>query len=253
MSTSRSERVGANPESLNMTCDVTCLDDCQRLAGAAFNISSRVFVVFLSGISENAMVHKASPEDWHRVITVNLEGAFLIARSFLPGMRNAGYGRFAFAGSVTSRLGTIGTSSYSSSKEGLKALSRVISCENASKGITSNALEIGYMNSGLTNTIPVSIRESILKQIPAGRFGNPSELTPILLMLEQASYMTGSGNFLIRWTLERPDTRTGVRIIRRHTSISGDRQMQPPGIGDGGKGICRSGIDMSLYRAPWKL
>ncbi len=190
--TSRTDRVSDNPDNLNVICDVTCLDDCRRLATTVFGISNRVFVVFLSGISINAMVHKASPDDWHRVMAVNLEGAFLIARSFLPEMRKAGYGRFAFAGSVTGRLGAVGTSSYSSSKEGLKALSRVIACENAAKGITSNTIEIGYMDSGLTSTIPAPIQDSILKQIPAARFGDPNEITDVLLMLEHASYMNGS-------------------------------------------------------------
>lgn len=192
ISTSSRESTGGNPDALYAVCDVTCPDDCLKLSETAFSEGGRVFVVYLPGISLNSMVHKASPVDWHRVMAVNLEGAFHIARSFLPGMRNAGYGRFAFAGSVTARLGAAGTGPYSSSKEGLKALSRVIATENASKGITSNTLEIGYMNSGLTNTIPASIREGILKQIPAGRFGDPDEIAAILLMLEQASYMNGS-------------------------------------------------------------
>lgn len=192
ISTSREATAGGNPDALHAACDVTCPDDCRKLAETAFAAGRKVFVVYLPGISLNAMIHKASPADWHRVLSVNLGGAFLIARSFLPGMREAGYGRFAFAGSVTARLGSAGTGSYSSSKEGLKALSRVIATENAAKGITSNTIEIGYMDSGLTNSIPAPIREGILKQIPAGRFGNPDELPAILLMLEKASYMNGS-------------------------------------------------------------
>ncbi len=175
-----------------MHCDVTSLDDCRAVADRAFSQSRKVFVVCLSGISVSSMIHKTNPDDWNRVLNVNLGGAFQVARAFLPGMREAGYGRLAFAGSVAGRLGAVGTGSYSASKEGLRGLVRVIACENASKGISANTIEIGYMDSGLTNTIPEAIRESIRGQIPAGRFGAPGELTPVLLMLEEASYVNGS-------------------------------------------------------------
>lgn len=192
VSASRVAGVRFNNNVLNLPCDVTNFDDCQRLAEVAFGMNRRIFVVFLAGISIDTMLHKASPENWRRVIETNLEGAFKIARAFLPEMRTTGYGRFAWAGSITSRLGTPGTGSYSASKEGLKAMSKVIACENASKGITSNVMEIGYMNTGLIHTVPEETQIEKLKQIPAGKFGDPSELTSILLMLENSLYVNGS-------------------------------------------------------------
>jgi NAD(P)-dependent dehydrogenase (short-subunit alcohol dehydrogenase family) len=126
------------------------------------------------------------------VIEVNLTGAFLVASAFLRHMRPLKHGRIVFAGSVTGRIGAAGTCSYSASKEGLRGLSRVLATENAALGITVNCLEIGYMDAGLSYTIPADIRERIRQGIPAGGFGNPSDITETILFLERASYVTGS-------------------------------------------------------------
>jgi 3-oxoacyl-[acyl-carrier protein] reductase len=173
-------------------CDVTSADDCAALAGEAALRSARLSVVYLPGLSESSVLHRTVEKSWLRVVDVNLNGAFRIARAFLPGMRTAGYGRFAFAGSVTGRLGAPGTGSYSASKEGLRGLSRVIASENAARGVTANVLEIGYMDAGLTYTIPGETRDELVRRIPAGRYGDPAELASLLLLLEDASYVNGS-------------------------------------------------------------
>jgi beta-ketoacyl ACP reductase len=175
-----------------MHCDSTIPEDCENLADRAFLMSSRVTVAYLPGISASAACHRQSLEEWRRVLDVNLTGAFLVAGAFLRRMRGAKFGRIIFAGSVTGRLGVAGTCSYSASKEGLRGLTRVLATENAALGITVNCLEIGYMDAGLSYTIPGEIRERIRQSIPAGGFGNPSEITESILFLERASYVTGS-------------------------------------------------------------
>jgi NAD(P)-dependent dehydrogenase (short-subunit alcohol dehydrogenase family) len=173
-------------------CDTTCPSDCENLAERAFAMSSRVAVIYLPGISASAACHRQSLEDWKRVLEVNLTGAFLVAGAFIRRMRGVKFGRIIFAGSVTGRLGAAGTCSYSASKEGLRGLTRVLATENAALGITVNCLEIGYMDAGLSYTIPEEIRERIRRSIPAGGFGNPSEITESILFLERVSYVTGS-------------------------------------------------------------
>jgi len=188
----KNNTVEFSPEIDSARCDVESYDDCVRLAAQCKSISSELFVVFLPGISQSSMTHKTTPSDWVKIIHTNLTGAFHVTRAFLPVMRDSGYGRLVYAGSVTGRLGSIGTSAYSASKEGLKGLMKVVATENASKGITANLLEIGYMSGGLTNSIPNQIIESILTKIPEGRLGDPQELVSILFMLEATSYVTGT-------------------------------------------------------------
>jgi 3-oxoacyl-[acyl-carrier protein] reductase len=126
------------------------------------------------------------------VIQVGLSGAFLAARAFLPRMRDSGWGRIVFAGSVVGRIGVPGTSAYAAVKEGLKGLTRAVARENASKGITVNCIELGYMDAGLTFTIPEELRGEILKSIPGGGFGDPRNLAEAILFLEKVDYVTGS-------------------------------------------------------------
>jgi len=177
---------------LSMRCDVTREGDLADFSRACFEISDRVALTYLAGLSRNSVAHRMSSPDWSDVIGVGLSGAFLASRAFLPAMRSAGWGRLIFAGSVVGRLGVPGTGAYSAVKEGLKGLSRAIAVESASKGITVNCIELGYMNAGLTFTIPEEVRGTILRSIPLGRFGDPANLVEAVLFLEKADYVTGS-------------------------------------------------------------
>jgi NAD(P)-dependent dehydrogenase (short-subunit alcohol dehydrogenase family) len=178
--------------SLSMKCDVTREEDLETFAAACSGVADRIFMLYLAGLSRNAVAHRLSLKDWSEVIQVGLSGAFLAARAFLPGMRDAGWGRIVYAGSVVGRIGVPGTSAYGTVKEGLKGLTRAVAKENASKGITVNCLELGYMDAGLTYTIPEELRGEILKAIPAGGFGDPLNLAEAILFLEKADYVTGS-------------------------------------------------------------
>ncbi len=177
---------------ISRQCDVSDLPGLERFAAECWTISDRISLVYLAGISRNAMSHRLEPDDWEEVIRTNLTGSWMAARAFLPGMRQFGWGRIVFAGSVTGRLGVPGTAAYSASKEGLKGLARTMARENATKGITVNCIELGYMDAGLTYTIPDEIREGILKDIPAGRFGDPCNLLETVLFLDAADYVTGA-------------------------------------------------------------
>lgn len=187
--TGSSEISGA---ALTMKCDVTRQEDLEAFAASCREMSDRVSLVYLAGVSHNSVVHRMNVEEWREVIQVGLSGAFLAARAFLPDMRSRGWGRIAFAGSVAGRIGVPGTGAYSAVKEGLKGLARALAKENASKGITVNCLELGYMDAGLTYTIPEQVRGEILRSIPAGGFGNPHNLSEAVLFLEKAEYVTGS-------------------------------------------------------------
>ena len=177
---------------ISRQCDVSDLAGLERFANECRTISDRISLVNLAGISRNMMSHRLELDDWQDVIRTNLTGSWMTARAFLPGMREAGWGRIVFAGSVTGRLGVPGTSAYSASKEGLKGLARTLARENVAKGITVNCIELGYMDAGLTHTIPQEIREGILEDIPARRFGDPANLLETVLFLDAADYVTGA-------------------------------------------------------------
>lgn len=173
-------------------CDVTSNESINEYTKQVLPKSKQHVIVYLSGISKEGMTHRLSEADWSLTLNINLSGAYRVAKSFLPYMRQVEWGRFLFAGSVTPRIGVPGTSSYSASKAGLVGLSKTIAVENAQKGITSNCLEIGYMDAGMTYTIPEDFLEGLRETIPTGRFGAPSGIADAVAYLIDAQDVTGS-------------------------------------------------------------
>jgi len=182
----------AIPSVVNVQCDVTEIGDCINLAEKAFSISSQITLVYMPAHSVNSMCHKLKKADWNKVIDVSLSGAFSVVSSFLAKMRKVSFGKIVILGSITGRIGVPGTVAYSTAKEGLKGLTRVVSIENAQRGITANYIELGYMASGLTYSIPEIIRKNIQDSIPIKEFGNPSEITEAIVFLSKSKYINGS-------------------------------------------------------------
>lgn len=100
-------------------CDVA---DAASVASASEKVFSDLgvprVVVSNAGIVRRAFVHEMSEADWDAVVGVNLKGTFLVARAFLPRMREAGRGRVVVLGSISSTLGTARQSAYCASKWG---------------------------------------------------------------------------------------------------------------------------------------
>lgn len=173
-------------------CDSTSADECEALAERVFEGDSRVFLTYMPASKVDKVCHRLAVQDWLRVMDVNLNGAFFAMSSFIRRMRPLGYGRIALVGSVSGRIGAPGTAAYSASKEALRGLSRTAAVENASRGITVNYMELGFMNTGLSLEIPPGVQEGFRSSIPSGVFGDPGNLTEALVFLEQADYVTGS-------------------------------------------------------------
>lgn len=175
--------------------DVSCEDDVEGMVARVSDQLSRIDVlVNNAGISTSGISWKLELEDWRRVLDVNASGTFLCIKHVLPFMRSQGTGRIINIVSVVGQTGMPGTAAYSASKAAVIGLTKTIAREVANKGITVNALALGYFEEGLLYTIPTEHRAKILEQIPLGRFGDPSELTWIVraLCAPEAAYITGS-------------------------------------------------------------
>jgi len=175
-----------------MKCNVASENEINDFAAACSERNQRIVLTYLAGISRNAYAHRLRKDDWDDVLQVCLTGAFLATKAFLPAMRAANWGRIIYAGSIVGRIGVAGTSAYSAAKEGLKGFARTVAKENGGMGITANYIELGYMNAGLTYTIPESIRASLKEAIPANQFGDPGNLFEAVRFIESTDYLNGS-------------------------------------------------------------
>jgi len=152
-----------------------------------------IILLNCAGISYNSFAHKADLAKWERVIDVNLKGSFHMIHQLLPYMRQQGYGRIINFSSVIVSLPTPGVSAYAASKAGLLGLTKSLAAENASKGISVNAINLGYVSVGMgVNEVPVAYQEKMKTQIPAGRFCEPEEVYNTVNYLIQTEYVNGA-------------------------------------------------------------
>ncbi|MEK7873257.1 MAG: SDR family oxidoreductase, partial [Chloroflexota bacterium] len=146
-----------------------------------------------AGITRDKLLLRMSDDDWDKVLSINLKGAFLCTRAVLSGMLRARWGRIINIASVVGRTGNAGQANYSAAKAGLIALTKTTAQEVGSRGVTCNAIAPGYVETAMTISLPESVRQEFLKRIPLGRPAQPEEVAKAAAFLasEDASYVTG--------------------------------------------------------------
>jgi len=132
-------------------------------------------------------------EDWQTVIDVNLTAAFRLSRAVVRGMMKARWGRIISITSVVAAMGNPGQVNYAASKAGLTGLTKSLAAEVAKRGITVNCIAPGFIVTAMTDGLGEAPRERLLATIPAGRFGEPFEISAAALYLAsaEAAYVTG--------------------------------------------------------------
>jgi acetoacetyl-CoA reductase len=159
-----------------------------------------------AGITRDAALHKMTIEQWSAVINTNLNSLFNMTRPVIEGMRARGFGRIVNISSINGQKGQFGQSNYAASKSGDIGFTKAVALENASKGITVNAVCPGYIATEMVLAVPQAVLEkSVLPNIPVGRLGQPEEIARCVVFLasDDAGFITGStlsangGQFMI--------------------------------------------------------
>jgi 3-oxoacyl-[acyl-carrier protein] reductase len=147
-------------------------------------------VVHNAGVHDDAPMAGLSPEQWHRVIRINLDGFYNVVQPALLGMARLRWGRVLAVSSVAARIGNRGQVNYSAAKAGLHGAVASLAREMASRGIAANVIAPGVIDTGMLGEID---RDELLAAIPAGRFGQPDEVGALAAFLcsEAAGYVNG--------------------------------------------------------------
>jgi 3-oxoacyl-[acyl-carrier protein] reductase len=146
-----------------------------------------------AGITRDNLLLRMSVQEWDDVLDLNLRGAFLVTKAAMRPMMKQRSGRIVNVSSVAGVAGNAGQANYASAKAGLIGFTKTVAREMATRNITCNAVAPGFVPTDLTQDLLKQMEETILKQIPLGRFGTVEDVANAIAFLvsDEASYITG--------------------------------------------------------------
>ncbi|XP_047035657.1 estradiol 17-beta-dehydrogenase 8 [Helicoverpa zea] len=152
-------------------------------------------IVNSAGITRDNWLLKLSEEDYDSVLNINLKGTFLVMQTFSRAMTEAGLpGSIINISSIIGKYGNMGQTNYSASKAGVIAMTQSAAKELGKYNIRVNVVLPGFIDTPMVKTVPEKVQQAILKQVPLGRLGQPSELAEVIAFLssDKSSFMTGA-------------------------------------------------------------
>ncbi len=203
--------------SVGMGCDVTNMQSVHETVNKILDKHNRIdILVNNAGITKDNLLLRMSESDWDDVINTNLRGVFnctkVVAKAMLKQASAKGKqgsppkadqpaadasggrkGKIINIASIIGITGNAGQANYAASKAGIIGFTKSLAKELASRAITVNAIAPGYITTDMTNKLNDQARETLLKNIPLGRLGQPSDVSGVCLFLasSDADYITG--------------------------------------------------------------
>lgn len=150
-------------------------------------------VVNNAGVTSDNLLLRQKPEDWDRMLAINLRGTVNCTKAVCRGMIRERYGRIVNMTSVVGQTGNAGQSAYAASKAAIIGFTRAMARELASRGITVNAVAPGYIATEMTDKLPDHLKQDFLRSIPLGRFGSSEDVGEAVAFLAgpASGYITG--------------------------------------------------------------
>jgi 3-oxoacyl-[acyl-carrier protein] reductase len=174
--------------------DVSRFDKAKEMVDKVLEQFGRVdILVNNAGTTRDNLIMRMDEADWDLVLDINLKGAFNCSKAVTRAMMKQRYGRIVNISSVSGLAGQAGQANYSASKAGLVGLTKALARELGSRQITVNAVAPGFIPTALTENLPAELKDTMMKQIPLGRWGKPEEIASAVAFLvsEEAAYITG--------------------------------------------------------------
>jgi 3-oxoacyl-[acyl-carrier protein] reductase len=187
---------GLGPGTLPITCDVSDAAQVKTACDAIrAQFGSVEILVNNAGVLSNNKLSATMPEEWRKILAVNLDGPYLLCRECVPEMREQRWGRIINMCSLAMKTGglTAGTA-YTTSKGALGAFTFSLARELAPHGITANGIAPAYVRTKMvTEQLTEAQRMDLLRGIPVGRFCEPEEVANVVTFLssELSGFITG--------------------------------------------------------------
>src|SRR5687768_8960104 len=180
----------------SMRLDVTDNDSARAAVDAVGRLD---ILVNNAGMDEFGFFTETDPDQWGRIVAVNLGGVFACTHAALPGMQKAGYGRIVSIASEAGRVGSKGSAVYSAAKGGVISFMKTIARENARYGITANSIAPGPIDTPLLRSalefgdFGQKVIDTMKSATQMRRLGEPDEVAAAVAFLasDDSSYVTG--------------------------------------------------------------
>ncbi len=182
-------------EAVSVKADVSKLDEVVSMVRSVEDSFGRNIDILVNnaGIIHDQLLMRMSDDAWHSVIGTNLNGTFYCTRAVLRGMVRNRWGRIINIGSVVGERGNPGQANYTASKAGIIGFTKALSKEVATRNITVNTVNPGYVETDTTAVLTEQQTSHWLSVIPQGKFGEADDIAHMVIFLaqEKAKYITG--------------------------------------------------------------
>jgi len=193
-------------KAIAFTCDVTDQKAVETMIDQVINKFERLDILISNagwwGVPRHRKIEDVRPEDWNRVLDVNLSGHFHCIRFAVPYMKRQGYGKIVTVGSGAGVMWSrTGIHAYAAAKAGLGGLTRQLAKELGPLNINVNCVAAGLVRSRPEHaTLPEHMTpeqrielEKTLSEIPARRIGTPMDIATVIAFMasDEASYIHG--------------------------------------------------------------
>ncbi|WP_096153238.1 SDR family oxidoreductase [Bacillus sp. FJAT-45066] len=192
------ELKGIGVKTLALKCDITKSKDIEHVVNETIRKFGSVDILINnSGTSWIAPFLELPEEKWDKVMAVNVKGAFLFSQAVTKEMIKQGGGKIINIASVTGFGGTppklLDTIAYNTSKGALMTFTKDLAVKLAPHHIQVNAIAPGFFPTKMTEKVLSDMNKAIVRNIPAGRFGNEEDLKGAALFLasKASNYVTG--------------------------------------------------------------
>lgn len=174
--------------------DVRSFDDVREMVNKTIEKFGKIDILINNaGITRDGLIMRMSEADFDDVIAINLKGAFNCVKAVTRPMMKQRSGAIVNMASVVGVMGNAGQANYSASKAGLIGLTKSTAKELASRGIRSNAVAPGFIESAMTDKLSDEVKQEYFKAIPLARLGKAEDIANAVAFLvsDEASYITG--------------------------------------------------------------